>query len=91
MRVERPDPDAYPIVYADDGTVLSDPNAEHRGEVVDPDDDDEDDRPEQPALGSTREKWADYATALGYVVPDDAGRDEIIAQMRSVGAVRSDS
>lgn len=95
MRVERPDPNGLPVVYTDDGRLLSDPNADppidRSVEELDAEADDAEAPLEQPAFGSNRERWVDYAEAHGIVIAEDTPRDEIIEQLRSIGVVRSDN
>jgi hypothetical protein len=55
MRVERPSPDAYPILYDDDGRVLSDPNAEHEVREPGPDPEPSPEEPKPPARSAKKE------------------------------------
>jgi hypothetical protein len=85
MRVERPSPDAYPILYDDDGRVLSDPNAEHEGREPEPGLEPSPEEPKPPARSAKKEDWEAYAGEVGIVVEDSDTKDEIIAKLTSVG------
>ncbi|HEV2071103.1 MAG TPA: hypothetical protein VGR26_15035 [Acidimicrobiales bacterium] len=74
MRIERPDPDGYPIIYADDGTVLSDPNEEHKRL-----------RAEAPAKSAAKDEWISYAETVGVPVQDADTKDDIIARLADAG------
>ncbi len=88
MRVDRPTPTSYPITYDDDGEVLSDPNREQVDVAAR-----DEDRPKPPPLGgrgSSVQAWRRFAKdVVGLADADRLDRDEIVAQLRSVGIVPS--
>jgi hypothetical protein len=84
MRIERPSPEALPVVYDDDGRVLSDPNDPGREQH-----EDEEGAPEPPPLsgrGSGAGAWRDFARQVG-LDAEDLPKGEIVAQLRSLGVV----
>jgi hypothetical protein len=82
----EPDDAGLPVTRDQDGRVLSSPYAGDSPEpgTTDPD------APKAPPLkgkGSDVGAWRKYATALDLAVNDGASKAELIAQLRSIGAV----
>ena len=86
MRIERPDPDSLPVVYDDEGHVLSNPNdpsTEWTPEGVEP-------TPQAPPLtgrGSGVDAWRDFARHHELAGADDLPKPELVAQLRALGAI----
>lgn len=93
MRVVRPSDDAYPVVYDDEGRVISDPNAEHAGLEPEPpaETEPEDDTPKAPPRSAKKAAWVDYAEALGVDLGPDDTKEEIMAKLSSIRAVGGES
>lgn len=87
MRVDRPTPEAYPVLYDDDDNVLSDPNAEHGVDVDAPPDDERAPHPPLGGRGSGVEAWRAYAAEVGLAGAEDLPKGEIVAQLRTLGII----